>query len=191
MRNKMNKNVLVLFSGGIDSTSCIHFYQKLDYNVMGLFVNYGQPAANRERIAVEELSKFLGINTIKIRSDMSPNINDGLIQGRNLLLFATSLSSFPYTKGIISMGIHSGTIYPDCSPDFVELTQRMLNLYTNGNIIFDCPFLDWSKKEIYKYLSQTGIPFELTYSCELGGEKPCGKCLTCKDIIRIQNEYKK
>jgi len=190
MEINTDKNVLVLFSGGIDSTSCIHYYQKLDYNVIGLFIDYGQPAANQERIAVEKISDILGIDIIKIKSKIALNNKGGFIQGRNLLLFAISLSSYPFKKGIISLGIHSGTIYPDCSQTFVELNQRMLDLYTGGNIILDCPFLNMNKQEIYNYFIKIGIPIELTYSCELGGEIPCGECLTCMDIKKLQNESK-
>ncbi|HDZ40861.1 MAG TPA: hypothetical protein ENH59_04180, partial [Bacteroidetes bacterium] len=90
MEINTDKNVLVLFSGGIDSTSCIHYYQKLDYNVIGLFIDYGQPAANQERIAVEKISDILGIDIIKIKSKIALNNKGGFIQGRNLLLFAIS-----------------------------------------------------------------------------------------------------
>lgn len=188
MVEKLNKSVLVLFSGGIDSTSCIYYYQKLKFNVKGLFVNYGQPAAYQESIAVDKLSNVLGIEVLKIKSNMNLNIKEGFIQGRNLLLFAVSLSSCPFTQGIISLGIHSGTNYPDCSDKFVDLNQRMLDLYTGGNIILDCPFIHMNKNEIYNYFLKTNIPPELTYSCEIGGEIPCGKCLSCLDIKRLRYE---
>src|SRR5690554_2140666 len=190
MEINTDKNVLVLFSGGIDSTSCIHYYQNLGYNVKGLFIDYGQPAANQEKIAVEKISDFLKIDILQFKSKNDLNIKGGFIQGRNLLLFAISLINFPFTKGIISLGIHSGTNYPDCSQTFVELNQRMLDLYTGGNIILDCPFLNMNKQDVYNYFLKTGIPIELTYSCELGGEIPCGECLTCMDIKKLQNESK-
>lgn len=186
----VDKNVLVLFSGGIDSTLCLHYYQRLGYNVKGLFIDYGQPAANQERIAVEKISDILRIDIIKIKSKIELNIKGGFIQGRNLLLFAISLSSFPFTKGIISLGIHSGSIYPDCSQTFVDLSQRMLDLYTGGNMILDCPLLNMNKQDIYNSFLKIGIPIGLTYSCELGGEIPCGECITCKDIKKLQNESK-
>ncbi len=190
MEKNTDKNVLVLFSGGIDSSSCIHYYQKLGYNVKGLFIDYGQPAANQEKIAVEKISDILKIDILQFKSKNDLNIKGGFIQGRNLLLFAISLTSFPFTKGIISLGIHSGTNYPDCSQTFVELNQQMLDLYTGGNIILDCPFLNMNKQDIYNYFLKIGIPLELTYSCELGGEIPCGECLTCMDIKKLQNESK-
>lgn len=188
--NDMIKNVLILFSGGIDSTLCIHYYQKLGYNVKGLFIDYGQPAALKEKIATECLSSYLKIETLQIKTDLRPNIEKGLIQGRNYLLLSISLSCFPFTEGIISLGIHSGTKYADCSPNFIELNQKIFDLYTNGNIVIDCPFLLMNKNDIYRYFLKSTIPIELTYSCELGGDTPCGKCLTCLDIKALKNESK-
>lgn len=188
--NEMNKNVLVLFSGGIDSTSCVYYYQKLGYNVKGLFINYGQPAALKEQIAIGNLSKLLKIETIQVETNLLPNIEKGLILGRNYLLLSLALSCYPYKEGIISLGIHSGTKYPDCSTNFVKLNQQIIDLYTNGNIVLDCPFISLQKNDIYNYFINSNIPFELTYSCELGGDTPCGKCLTCMDIKALQNESK-
>lgn len=190
MDNNTTKDVLVLISGGIDSTACIHYYQQLNYKVTGFFIDYGQPAAKQEKIAVNKISDFFEIDTMLVESNIPLSIKEGFIQGRNLLLIAISLSSFPFKKGIISLGIHSGTEYPDCSQDFVELNQRMLDLYTGGNIILDCPFIDLNKLEIYNYFMQTDVPIEFTYSCEAGTEKPCGVCLSCKDEKKLQNDFK-
>lgn len=186
----MNKNAFILFSGGIDSTTCIHYYQQLGYDIKGLFVNYGQPAALKEKQAVEKLSSFLKIETIYIKTSLRPNIKKGLILGRNYLLTSLAISCFPFTKGIISLGIHTGTKYPDCSENFVKLNQQIIDLYSNGNIILDCPFISSKKNDIYNYFKKSNIPIELTYSCELGEETPCGACLTCLDIKALQNEPK-
>ena len=64
--NLTDKNVLVLLSGGIDST-CIHYYQNLGYNVKGLFIDYGQPAANQENI-IKKISDILKIDFLQFKS---------------------------------------------------------------------------------------------------------------------------
>ena len=48
--------VTVLFSGGIDSASCIHFFKTKGCEVRGIFVDFGQAAARRENEAVNRLS---------------------------------------------------------------------------------------------------------------------------------------
>ena len=37
-----------------------------------------------------------------------------------------------------------------------------------------------TKAEIVKLGASLGVPFELTWSCYAGGEKPCGHCDSCK-----------
>lgn len=43
----LDLEVLVLLSGGIDSTACLDFYLQLGRPSCALFVDYGQPAAVR------------------------------------------------------------------------------------------------------------------------------------------------
>ena len=67
------KLATVLFSGGIDSTSCVRFFADRDYHVRGLFFDFGQAAANCEKRTVDSLRDQLGISvtTILILSDAS------------------------------------------------------------------------------------------------------------------------
>ena len=56
---------------------------------------------------------------------------------------------------------------------------------TNGNIIITTPFINFIKNEIFAYCKQNEIPLDLTYSCEIGGEQPCDKCDSCKDLKKL------
>ena len=40
------------------------------------------------------------------------------------------------------------------------------------------------KEDVLSALGALGVPYELTWSCYEGGEKPCGKCGTCIDRQR-------
>lgn len=188
---KKKKEVLVLFSGGIDSTSCLYYYQKLGYKTHGLFVNYGQLAEKQERIAVNKISKLLSIDTIFIDSNIKPISNDGVIQGRNYFLLSQALLTLPFATGIVSLGIHSGTNFPDCDSTFISKNQVIYDMYSDGEILIDCPFIDLQKNDIYDYFLKTNIPINYTYSCENGGDVPCGICSTCKDLKKIQDESEK
>ena len=185
---KEKNDVLVLFSGGMDSTACIFYYQNLGYKVHGLFVNYGQKAEKQERKSIINLSSYLSIGTTIIDSVTNPVIKNGVIQGRNYFLLSQALLTLPFSTGIVSLGIHSGTSFPDCSKEFILQNQVIFDIYTNGNIIIDCPFVEIQKNEIFKYFKKTKIPIEYTYSCESGGEIPCGICSTCKDLNKLKNE---
>jgi 7-cyano-7-deazaguanine synthase len=180
------KEVLVLFSGGIDSTACIYYYKQLGFHVQGLFIDYGQKSSKYERIAIKNLSKYYKIYTQLIRINSKLMIKNGEIQGRNIFLLSVALLNFPYSKGLISLGIHSGTNYFDCSPEFVEKSQEIFDLYSHGNITIDCPFIAMSKEEIFEFCNINKISIKDTYSCEYGSDvQPCGKCLTCKDLMKL------
>ena len=45
----------------------------------------------------------------------------------------------------------------------------------------EAPFVNVSKAEVVRIGLELGVPYELTWSCYEGGEKPCGKCGTCID----------
>ncbi len=183
---KLNRShVTVLFSGGIDSTACIHYYKNLEYKVNGLFINYGQKALFKERIAVNLISGFYNIKTNEIFVNTNLQIKNGIIQGRNVLLLSLALTNFDQKFGLISLGIHSGTQFPDCSKYFITHFQSIVDLYFNGDLIVDCPFIEFSKREIYEYCIKNKVPLENTYSCELGEIQPCGKCSTCKDLTSL------
>lgn len=92
-----------------------------------------------------------------------------------------ALLVYPRFKGILSLGIHTGTPYYDCSERFIRDITPTVEGYTGGEVRIDAPFLAWDKPTIYAYCKEKGVPIHLTYSCESGTDPPCGKCLSCKD----------
>lgn len=174
--------VLVLASGGLDSTACIEYYSnRKNTLVEALFINYGQPALVEETKAVRAICQHYEINLKEVLISSSKKFGAGFVQGRNALLLNAALMFFEESTGIISIGIHAGTNYADCSQNFTVQMQHLFDLYTNGKIFIDAPFLSCSKAEIWSFCKQRNIPIHLTYSCEKGGE-PCGKCLSCMDL---------
>lgn len=171
--------VLVLLSGGIDSTACLHFYLELGRTPFGLFVDYGQRAAAREWQAVCDVASFYNVPTTR-RQWQGADKGAGLILGRNAFLITTALMEKPTSVSVIATGIHSGTEYADCSPEFVTKMQAVLNMYEEAHVQLAAPFLDWIKADIVQYCLMERVPVDLTYSCEHGSE-PCGNCLSCKD----------
>jgi 7-cyano-7-deazaguanine synthase len=182
---KDNKKVLVLFSGGIDSSSVIHYYKILGFKIYGLFINYGQKAYQKEREAVKKLSSYFSIETIYINLQTNFTDSNGVIQGRNYYFISSALMNLPFHKGLISLGIHKGTMFPDCSSYFIQKNQEIINLYHNGNVLIDCPFINMHKQDIIYYFQNTNIPFEYTYSCENGSEQPCDNCIKCFELKKM------
>jgi 7-cyano-7-deazaguanine synthase len=174
-------SVLVLLSGGVDSTACAAFYRSQRYDVSALFVEYGQGALRQERRAALRIAKQAAIplTTVAI-SGLGP-FGKGYIPARNALLLMAALSHWQARKGMIALGIHAGTTYADCSQGFVDAVQRLFDVYTDGRARLTCPFLAWTKAQVWAYCREAGVPLDLTYSCERGGDRPCGRCLSCKD----------
>ena len=179
----MDTDVLVLLSGGIDSTACAYFYKSQGFSVETLFINYGQAAIEKEVIAAQQIAATLAVphNTITLGRRVTKAFK-GEIIGRNAFFLFAALMEFQGKSGIIGIGIHSGTPYYDCSVEFVQKIQETFDGYTEGCVRIGVPFIEWSKTDVWKYFLNSGIPSELTYSCELGLPQPCGKCLSCKDL---------
>lgn len=177
--------VLILASGGIDSTACINFYKKLDFEVEVLFIDFGQMALQEELEAVQKITTHYEIKLLIIRATSILKFQGGEVVGRNGYFIFSALLNFGRQTGLIAIGIHKGTPYYDSSEKFIGQIQPIIGAYSNDLIKVDAPFLKFNKKEIYNYCVSENIPLALTYSCELGKKQPCGECATCKDLILI------
>ena len=121
-------------------------------------------------------------------------------------LFLSSAASIALSKGcgVIYYGAHAddaaGCAYPDCSPVFNnamneaiwEGSGRQLRIEapfvneaiwegSGRQLRIEAPFVNMNKADIVRIGLDLGVPYELTWSCYEGGEKPCGKCGTCID----------
>ncbi len=105
-------------------------------------------------------------------------------------LFLSSAASMALSLGcsVLYYGAHhddwAGNAYPDCSQDFVDAMNHAIVEGTGGELRMEAPFVQWSKADIVKHGLELGVPYELTWSCYEGGEKPCGVCGTCIDRTR-------
>ena len=176
-----NTSVIVLLSGGIDSTACVQYYLKNGFSTSAIFIDYEQLPVKMEESSAKKICSYYNINLNTIRVNGPEYCKKVEIKGRNAIFVLLALMFYPKHVGIISLGIHSGTPYYDCTENFSNDIKNILNGYSNGKIRFDAPFLKWNKKMIYDYCKLQKIPVELTYSCEIGINGPCGECPSCKD----------
>jgi 7-cyano-7-deazaguanine synthase len=176
----------VLFSGGIDSTSCIHLLKKDGYEVNGVFVDFGQASARMERRSVELLSKRLSFPVSIVQASANKNFGTGELLGRNAFLTFSALLLGGCHDGLLALGIHSGTPYFDCSPAFIARIEPLVQECTDGSVSVLAPFVHWTKDEVYSYFIASRIPLTETYSCEGGTNPPCGACTSCNDRARLE-----
>lgn len=176
----------VLMSGGLDSTACAQYFIERGDDVSGIFVDYGQAARSAEFEAVTRITNHLQI-PLKESIFRSPNqFGIGEITGRNAFLIFAALVAISPAQGVLSLGIHSGTEYYDCSPEFVSQIGDIVDSYTKGEMSLFCPFASKDKSFIYRFAKEIKAPINLTYSCERGIVPPCGLCLSCGDRNALQ-----
>lgn len=188
MNSKSQKAVLVLLSGGIDSTALLKYYLNLQYRTTSLFINYGHLSNSHEYNSAKKISDHYNIKIAKIDIDFHKKFSAGNILGRNLMLISNALTYFQNGTGTIAIGIHSGTEYNDCSNFFMESIKILFDLYSDGKIQVEAPFINMRKQEIWQYCIDNNVPVVLTYSCENGIVPSCGNCLSCKDKESL-NEF--
>ena len=209
---------LVLFSGGVDSTTCLAMavdkYGK--DNVVALSVSYGQKHT-KEVEAANNIAAHYGVEFIKLDlsamfqfSDCSllehsdkeiPHESyaeqlektDGTpvstyVPFRNGL-FLASAASIAISKdcGVIYYGAHAddaaGNAYPDCSAVFNNAINTAIYEGSGHQVKVEAPFINMSKAGVVKIGLELNVPYELTWSCYEGHDKPCGVCGTCRDRI--------
>lgn len=177
---KKRPQVIVCCGGGIDSTAVLHYYQALDFQVCGIHFDYGQPACPGERQTLNNIAKHFGISIVTATIEPSATHQlKNMIVGRNALFILSAINHFQQHSGLVSLGIHAGTEYYDCTVRFVENFQYILDGYLGGSVQLDCPFLNFTKADILAYCKKWEIPVHLTYSCVRNPTKACGNCASC------------
>lgn len=104
-------------------------------------------------------------------------------------LFLSSAASIALSNdcSVIYYGAHSddaaGNAYPDCSSDFNDAMNRAIYLGSGKQLEIIAPFVNLTKADVIKKGLELGVPYEMTWSCYEGSDKPCGVCGTCRDRI--------
>lgn len=211
--------ILVLSSGGVDSTTCLAMAVKEvgAKNVVALSVYYGQKH-DKEIQAAKAVADYYGVERLELDlSVIFADSNCSLLKqsteeipqesyaqqiaetGGNAPvstyvpfrngLFLSSAASIALSHGCskIMYGAHAddaaGAAYPDCSLQFVEAMNSAIFLGSGDQLRLEAPFVSATKADVVKKGLELGVPYEITWSCYEGGEKPCMKCGTCIDRI--------
>ena len=204
-----NKSVVILSSGGLDSSTVAAIAKQSGAKIFGLSFDYGQKH-KRELEAAKKIAKYFSFEDFKIvRLDLSlwggSSLTDpkkeipkgGLnkkiipntyVPGRNTIFISVALS---YAEAInaelVGLGVnaldYSG--YPDCRPDYILKFQELAKLSNkrgreNKPIKIWTPLIDLNKEEIIQLAFENNLNIEDTWSCYSGGAEPCKKCDSCR-----------
>jgi 7-cyano-7-deazaguanine synthase len=204
----MSKTV-VLLRGGIDSTICLAKAVK-DHgkeNVTALNLFYGQNA-KKELDAAKKIAEHYGVNYIPMDiSKIMEFSNSGMLNDNSIKpgeeIFEEQ-TDVPFRNGLmisvasavsISVGADSvqfathkdesaGLQYPDCKPEFFQAMANAISVGTNGSLNLELPFANMSKIDVMRLGEELGVPFELTWSCYVSDDEPCGFCVGCTGRAR-------
>jgi 7-cyano-7-deazaguanine synthase len=198
--------VIVLYSGGLDSTVLLYDLLGTGHEVKALSVHYGQRHA-RELDAAAGLASDTGVEHRIVhlealaalfpnraltspsaglpQVDYSPeSLEVTTVPNRNMLLLATALSWAAHLGyDAAAYAAHAGATitYPDCRPDFARAMVAAARLCDWRPLEVLAPFVDWTKAEVVRHGATLGVPFARTWSCYGGGSRHCGRCGTCRD----------
>jgi 7-cyano-7-deazaguanine synthase len=197
-----------LLSGGLDSSTALAWALRQGYVCSTLALDYGQrhrrelesAAAIAQALGAEEhhvvsfdLRQFGGsalttdapVPTAGVDSSTIPAT---YVPARNtiFLSFALAYAEVRSAEAIV-LGInaldYSG--YPDCRPEYLAAMQQVAQLGTKQGVEgrspeLLAPLITLSKADIVRLGAELGVPWQLTWSCYLGGELACGVCDSCR-----------
>lgn len=195
------KKAVILFSGGLDSTTILFYALSKGYKCRCLIFDYGQRHSKEIETAVEiARSVKCGFDIVKIKlpwsSDALTNRNSKIphklpkkgvipptyVPGRNTLFLSYALSCAEAEKAdALFIGVNSVDFsnYPDCTPQFIKAYGNVLKALKT-KISVEAPLLRMTKAQIIKLGTKLGVPYEKTWSCYAGGRRPCGVCDSCR-----------
>lgn len=198
--------IVVIHSGGLDSTVLLYYLLDLDYEVKSLSIDYGQrhrreldaaQAICLEKEVEHTVADLSGLQPLLAGSALtSPdvevpegeyageNVKVTVVPNRNMIMLAVAAGyAISSGFGAIAYAAHAGAdvSYPDCRPEFAMTMKQALGVCHFEPIQLLVPFINRQKFEIIKFGAAKGVPFGQTWSCYKGGEKQCGRCSTCKE----------
>ena len=196
--------VVVLISGGRDSTTLLYDMHKRHEVVGALSFNYGSKHNERELPMAKHHCDVLGIphqvipldfiadhfssDLLKTGGDIpeghyeDANMVRTVVPFRNAIMMSIATG---YAESVgaqaVAIAAHSGdhAIYPDCRDGFMDSFAETMRRGTYAKVELLRPYVGIRKEDIVKIGAELGVDFSMTYSCYKGGEVHCGKCGTC------------
>ncbi len=184
--------IVVLMSGGIDSTTLCHLAMGLDRLHSAICFDYRQPAARQERWAVSSWAAlhYVDVHYINVtipgtRDHMALGPGeDGLrvLPGRNMILLAHACN-YAVVSGADTVwygATKDDRAYPDCRPEWLRAFNAMAT--AGSGVAVEAPYIDKTKADVVRAARALDVDLGATWSCydPLEG-MPCGGCHSCKE----------
>jgi 7-cyano-7-deazaguanine synthase len=201
---------VVLFSGGLDSSTCLAVAREDGFAPHALAVRYGQRhafelrAAERVAQAMQVPLKVVDLDLraiggsaltaeLEVPKDapMGAGIPVTYVPARNTVLLALALG---YAEVLGAEDLYLGVNaidysgYPDCRPAFIQAFEWLANLATAAAVEgrarykLHAPLIALSKAAIVRLGTRLAVPYALTHSCYDPDPqgRACGRCDSCR-----------
>lgn len=185
-------NIVLLLSGGLDSTTLLYDFMQQKCNVHAVLFDYGQTHGKELRFAkehcyklkvfwtevqlyrVKNLFQHCAITDQRSDSPIVPNRNAVMLNIAAALAMSNGVETVAY-----ACNKDDAQTFPDCRWDFVEAINVTLKA-AQVPVEIIAPYIAFTKSWIVQQARKLEVPMDLTWSCYKGGAKPCGKCLACR-----------
>lgn len=191
------ERVLLLYSGGLDSSVLMRALLDKRNHVEALLVDYGQ----RHLLELSYARRFCSNLDVKYherkiempQSNALTNVDEPLngkeeehdfvVPYRNMIMISHACSVAKQVGcSVVAFGANAddADVFHDCRPSFIKSMSEAASMCHGVKVV--APFVELSKREIITRVANLMVPHFLatdTYSC-YGGKKPCGWCGACK-----------
>ena len=180
--DKMNSDLIVLYSGGADSTILLNLARSINRKPLAVMIDYGQLHFEELNVAEEYVNKNKYENmTVKIggydvNSALTGNGEKGTYEGVNIhnvpqrnTIFLSIAAGIAESKGINEIWFGANwqdyeNLFPDCLQEYIGRINNLLSISGSKPIKVYAPLLGMSKDLIEKLLILYKIDQEDIYS---------------------------
>ncbi|MEA3338576.1 MAG: 7-cyano-7-deazaguanine synthase QueC, partial [Chloroflexota bacterium] len=197
---------VVTLSGGVDSATILYLAMQECDEVHAISINYGQCHIKE----LEYAKKLCELNNVKhtiIPFDLTV-FGGSPLTDVNMEIPAQAASKqattvVPYRNTFIAMIaaayckanncniIYMGPTYEDlenyedCRPIFFDALQKLVLVAgTVHDLEIRTPFITTTKQQIIQFGQTLQVPYENTWTCYAGKDKPCMTCDACRERMQ-------
>jgi 7-cyano-7-deazaguanine synthase len=204
------KKAVVLYSGGLDSTTCLAIARAEGFTPYAISFAYGQRHSVELELAKKNARPMGAVDHLVVDFDyrkvggsaltsdiavpkagVGSDIPVTYVPARNTIFlsfalgWAEVLGAFDIYIGVNALD-YSG--YPDCRPEYIAAFETMANLATkagvegSGRFTIHTPLISLTKAEIIKKGVALGVDYSRTHSCYDPTPEglACGSCDSCR-----------
>lgn len=206
----MHRKAVILYSSGLDSTTCMAIAAAEGFVPYAISFSYGQRHSfelsvarqnakrmgAKEHLVVDFDLRLMGGSALTADIDVpkdgvGSDIPVTYVPARNTIFLSFALGwAEVLGASDIYIGVnaldYSG--YPDCRPEYIEAYEKMANLATKAGVEgtskfkIHAPLISMTKGDIIRRGVELGVDYALTHSCydPTAEGLSCGRCDSCR-----------